>query len=194
MDSFPDIHDQVRSFAMRERLKAANGSAGNQVIITVPGPKGAMPMALIKLFNSKSVMSLQINEALRLTDLWLDRIAADKSAGDAKSKVVRNKPAELVDACFTEEGDKIAEARAYGGKSRCNELYPVYSDPRIASGGPLAGSTLKCRLKPISATDYTHPLTAGEMTRLKAIFPQGVCDNSKPGIEQQTVRKVWQTW
>jgi hypothetical protein len=194
MDSFPDIHDQVRSFAVRERLRSAHGNADNQVMITLPGPTGAMPMALYKLFDPKSVVGVQTKEALRLMDLWLDRIAADKTPGNNASKVSRNKPSELVDACFTEGGDKIAEPRVYGGTGRCNQLYPVYTDPRIASGGPLAGNILKCQLKPIDKKDYTHPLTDSQMTRLQAIFPQGVCDYSKSGVEQQTVHKTWQSY
>jgi hypothetical protein len=194
MDSFRDIHDQVRSFAMRERLKSAHGRADNQVIITVPGPTGAMPMALYKLFDPKSVMSIQTREAVRLMDLWLDRITADKAAGETADKVARNKPPELVDACFTESGEKIVEARVYGTSGRCNQLYPVYADPRIASGGPLAGNILKCQLKPIDQKDYTSPLSVGDRTRLQAIFAHGVCDYRKPGIEQQTVHKVWQSY
>ena len=153
-----------------------------------------MPMALYKLFDPKSVVGVQMKEALRLMDLWLDRIAADQTPGSAASKVARNKPNELVDACFTEGGDKIAEPRVYGGTGRCNQLYPVYTDPRIASGGPLAGNILKCQLKPIDKKDYTHPLMDSQMTRLQAIFPQGVCDYSKPGVEQQTVHKTWQSY
>jgi len=34
--------------------------------------------------------------------------------------------------------------------------------------------------------------TADEMTRLKQIFAGGVCDWSKPGIEQQPMAATWQ--
>jgi Tannase-like family of unknown function (DUF6351) len=194
MDSFPDIHDQVRSFAERERLKAANGNADNQVIITLPGPSGPVATALLKLFDPKSIVSIQMKDELRLMDLWLDRIAADTKPGNASSKVARNKPAELVDGCFTEGGEKIAETRAYGNNGRCNQLFPVYGDPRIASGGPLAGNILKCQLKPIDAKDYKQTLTGSQMTKLEEIFPQGVCDYSKPGVEQKIARKTWQSF
>jgi hypothetical protein len=194
MDAVPDIHDAVRSFAMRERLKAAQGNADNQVIITLPAPVGPMPAAFLKLFDPKSVQQIQTREALRLMDLWLDRIAADKSTATAKSKIVRNKPAELVDGCFTQAGDKIAEPRVYGTPGRCNHLYPAYADPRIASGGPLAGDILKCQLKAIDTKDYTHPLSESDLARLKTIFPQGVCDYTRPGIGQRIVSKVWQSY
>jgi hypothetical protein len=194
LDSVPDIHDQVRSFSMRERLKAADGNADNQVIITVPGPIGPMPMAFQKLMEPSSILSIQTKEALRLMDLWLDNINADKSAGSAAAKVARDKPAELVDSCFTETGEKIAEVRSYGSAGRCNQLYPPYGDPRIASGAPLAEDILKCQLKPIDKKDYPHALSTDELARLSAIFPQGVCDYSKPGMGQQVTTKTWQSY
>jgi hypothetical protein len=194
MDNIPDIHDQLRSFATRERLKSAHGNAGNQVILTTPGPKDPMPMGLFKLLDPSSVFSLQSKEALRLIDLWLEKIEADKSAGSMASKVVRDKPAELVDACFTEAGEKIAGPRTYGGTGPCDQLYPAYADPRIVSGGPLTGDVLKCQLKPIDNKDYTHALGDSDLARLKAIFPQGVCDYRKPGMGQGVATTPWQSY
>jgi hypothetical protein len=34
--------------------------------------------------------------------------------------------------------------------------------------------------------------TVDEMARLKGIFPGGVCDWSKPGVEQQRMAGTWQ--
>ena len=194
LDAVPDIHDSVRSFAMRERLKTAQGTVGNHVIITLPAPSGPMPMAFFKLFDPKSVQQVQTKEALRQMDVWLDRIAADHSNANLKSKVARNKPADLVDGCFTETGEKIAEPRVYGAPGRCNQLYPSYADPRLASGAPLAGDVLKCQLKPIANMDYAHPLTAANLARLRTIFPQGVCDYTKPGVGQRPISKTWQSY
>jgi hypothetical protein len=42
-------------------------------------------------------------------DQWLDRIAKDSSRLAAALKVARNKPEDLVDACWTEQGEKISE-------------------------------------------------------------------------------------
>jgi len=194
MDAVPDIHDQVRSFSMRERLKAAYGNADNQVILTLPGPTDPMPLGFIKMMDPASMLSVQTKVALRQMDLWLDKIAADQSAGSIASKVVRDKPAELVDACFTASGEKISEPRSYGSSGRCSQLYPAHADPRIASGAPLAGNVLKCQLKPIDSNDYSHALSAEERARLSAIFPSGVCDYSKPGIGQQMATTPWQRY
>jgi hypothetical protein len=73
----------------------------------------------------------------------------------------------------------------------CNSLYPVHADPRIAAGGPVAGDILKCRLKPVDFGDYNVAFSDDERVRLKAIFPKGVCDWSKPGINQRPLLDTW---
>jgi hypothetical protein len=61
---------------------------------------------------------------------------------------------------------------------------------RLVAGGPLTNDILKCQLKEIDAADYAVKFTAAEQERLANIFPEGVCDWSKPGVQQQTN----QTW
>jgi hypothetical protein len=39
--------------------------------------------------------------------------------------------------------------------------------------------------------DYAKPFNAGQWARLQAIFPTGVCDWSKPGLEQQDPLGTW---
>jgi hypothetical protein len=63
----------------------------------------------------------------------------------------------------------------------------VYSNTRREAGGPLAANVLKCQLKPVDSRDYTTPPTAVELARLKALFAGGVCDWSKPGVNQVPV-------
>jgi hypothetical protein len=41
---------------------------------------------------------------------------------------------------------------------------------------------MKCQLKPVTMADYTVPFTTDELLRLVRIFPNGVCDWSKPGV------------
>ncbi|MEO7652437.1 MAG: DUF6351 family protein, partial [Bryobacteraceae bacterium] len=171
MDNKGDIHDRFRSFSTRARLAAANGRADNQVILTL------IPSTKVDVLS-------QMNK-------WLDNIAKDTSGDNALAKVVRNKPAELTDACWTADGEKIAEPQTFDGKGRCNELYPNHSNPRIVAGAPLADNILKCALKAVDANDYPAALTSGQLTRLKQVFPQGVCDYSRPGVGQQQVRGSW---
>jgi hypothetical protein len=43
----------------------------------------------------------------------------------------------------------------------------------------------------VDLKDYNQPLTPEQVDRLKAVFPQGVCDYSRPGVGQQRVDGVW---
>ena len=41
-------------------------------------------------------------------------------------------------------------------------------------------------------TDYPGTPTALQVSRLQSIFATGVCDWSKPGVQQQPLDGVWQ--
>jgi hypothetical protein len=181
----PNVHDKFRSFSERARLMAANGRTDNQVMLVfAPGSGGVL------LTSPKS----RYVQAVGLMDHWLDNIAKDTSSDSMAVKVVRDKPSDLVDACWTTQGEKIAEPQTYDGHGRCSQLYVAYGDPRIAAGAPVANDVLKCALKPIDPKDYIHPLMDDQMLRMKGIFPQGVCDYSRPGVEQQQVKGTWQRY
>ena len=53
----------------------------------------------------------------------------------------------------------------------------------------------KCQLKPLDRNaDYGPlPFTDAQWKKLNAVFPRGVCDYSKPGVEQQGTIP-WQTY
>jgi hypothetical protein len=56
---------------------------------------------------------------------------------------------------------------------------------------PLTNDVVKCQLKPVKAIDYRVALSAEELGRLRRIFPEGVCDYSKRGVEAQPLRGTW---
>jgi hypothetical protein len=117
---------------------------------------------------------------------------SDSSSDPARVKVVRARPKTLgTEGCYDKSTPPvfIAESLKFTSKptTKCSTLYPVYSNPRHEAGGPLAANVLKCQLKPIDAKDYSVQFSAAERTRLDAIFPAGVCDWSKPGVNQTTV-------
>jgi hypothetical protein len=118
-------------------------------------------------------------------DQWLDRIAADKSAGPVLPKIARNKPEDLVDACWGPNEEKITDPK------RCDELYPPHQDPRLVAGEPLIGETQKCALRPLDPKDYRQPLTEAQFARLKKIFPQGVCGYGQPGVGEVVTHRTW---
>ena len=96
-----------------------------------------------------------------------------------------DKPAGLVDACYTVTGERITD------QTVCQQLYPLHANPRLAAGEPLAQDVLKCTLQNLNPRDYARSLTADQLARLKAIFPEGVCDYSRPGVEQKPLAGTW---
>jgi hypothetical protein len=178
-----DIHIRYTSFSTRERLRKANGHTDNHVMLTDDRKWGDSTSAPV------------LAEALNQMDQWLTSLSDDKSSDPKIVKVRRAKPADLVDACWTRDDkpQKIVEPALYGS-GRCEELYPANSIPRGVAGAPVSSDVAKCELKPVDSSDYKVTFTAEEMARLRRIFPDGVCDWSKPGVEQQRPTDSWQTF
>lgn len=169
-----NYHMQWEHFAVRERLIQANGNADNQVMW-----RGGPSTAPISTGNALAISTFE---------QWMEKIVADKAAGSAIEKVLRNKPAAAVDGCFDPSLKFIAEKQTLGvNDSTCNTLFPSYTMPRYQAGGPLAANVFKCQLKPVSAADYKVTFSGPELARLNAIFPSGTCDWTKPGVGQTRV-------
>jgi uncharacterized tannase-like protein DUF6351 len=161
-DGTGDVHDIVNSHITRARLVAANGTSGNQVFhIYAPG-----------IFMDR-VQPANLDEM----DRWLTAIGNDTApARTSLEKVIRNRPANVTDACYTKDGETITDMR------RCAELFPVYSNPRLNAGQPLSATLLKCELKPVDTRDFNATLTNAQLAALGIAFPFGVCDYSKKGV------------
>ncbi len=171
-----DVHLKYHSFSLRERLRAANGNADNSVML----------VAAAKVPSSRQAQSYAIEKM----DEWLTNISRDTVAGPASEKIKRARPQDLVDSCYTATGERITEPQRFS-EGECHNTYPAFPPPRMVAGGPSANNVLKCSLKPIDFADYTVPFSPQERERLAGIFPQGVCDWSRPGIEQQKLIGTW---
>jgi len=176
-----DIHMKFHTFSTEARLENANGDADNQVLLLEDFRFG--------FFSSASPVLI---EAIAQMDQWLVNLADDVSHKPRRTKVVENKPADLVDACWTPEEDpaKIVEDQRYG-EGECDELYPAYPSPRMVAGGPIENDIIACQLKPLDPDDYEVEFSAEEWAQLETIFPHGVCAWSEPGIEQQPLLATW---
>jgi Tannase-like family of unknown function (DUF6351) len=181
-DAQGDIHDRHRDFAIRARLQKANGRADNQVIWIGPprerNQTGGVDLAALSLDTMTK---------------WLDTMAADPKPLSI-DKVVRHKPAEAVDSCWDKAGKKFTESASFNGKGTCNTLYPIHSEPRLVAGAPLANDVLKCQLKAINYTDYKVNFSEEEKKRMAAIFPSGVCNFTKPGVEQVPLKGTYRRY
>jgi len=63
----------------------------------------------------------------------------------------------------------------------------------LVAGAPLADDIAKCQLKPLDPVDYEVSMTDEEWERLGWIFPEGVCDWTRPGVGQKAQIGVWLT-
>lgn len=178
-DPSGDIHDRFRDIVIRARLRKANGDSDNAAF-WVAGPDR-------KMFNAVQA------EALDTMTQWLDDIAAAPGRL-THAKVVRTKPVAATDSYFDAKGVRHAEPLTLTGSSEANRLYPFYSDPRVVAGGPLSVDVLKCRLKPVNARDYKVDFSAAQWTRLKQVFPEGVCDFTRAGVGQVPIKGTFRRY
>ncbi len=177
-----DIHLMFHSFSLRERLVKANGDAGNQVMLvqSADAPGG---------FSTANPVVLS---ALKSLDRWMDAMDADTGPGSPHSRLLRNKPSSLVEACWSPQGTKIVEKQVNGiGTTRCNTLYPVWPAPRQVAGASVANDIIKCRLRPLSPANYRTDFTATQWKALRRAFPRGVCDWKAPGVGHQRPTEAW---
>jgi hypothetical protein len=169
-----DMHNVHQSFAVRERVQQRMGHSDNLVVWftdTTPG----MPKAS------------QTLQALAVMDAWLTGMRIAPGRG-----IVGNKPAAAVDSCFDLQGQLIhAGSDAWSGildggaPGACTQRFPLYGTSRTVAGAPIEGGIYSCALKSVDAAvaDGTYGAwapSADELVQLRKIFPQGVCDYSRP--------------
>src|SRR5262249_55974499 len=157
-------------FSLRERLDKANGNHDNLVLWRFPTPLLAPPA-----FTLQSFLTM---------DKWLANIEADTSDTPIEQKVVRNKPADAVDFCCL-SGDTTCSNKITDQRCDQDPRLRAYSSPRHVAGGPLSVNILKCQLEPFNPCADTVTFTPDQLTRLQQVFSTGVCDWSKPGVNQQ---------
>lgn len=170
-----DMHNTQQSFAARQRMLDADGDASNQVIwFTDARPAVAFD---------------QTPMAFEVIDEWMANIAAHPRRG-----VARNKPERAVDSCFATDGSLIASGRQVwdgvlddADPGACTQHFPIYSSSRRVAGGPYEGGVWKCELQSIDRAvaeglygDWQP--TADERARLEQVFPDGICDFTRPDV------------
>lgn len=168
------IHHVWRSFALRARLDAANGNHKNHVTWRF-GPALLAP--------GKSGLTLQSFLAM---DKWLGAMKANTDAGSVESKIVSSRPPDAVDFCYLSTDATFANKVTDSAMCDTDKFLKPHSSPRQVAGGPPAENILKCQLKALDPNDYAPAvLTSAQLARLQAVFPTGVCEFKKPGVEQQ---------
>jgi hypothetical protein len=170
-----NMHNSHQSFAARQRIRDAKGNSNNQVIWFSDYVSGQVPD--------------RTPEALEVMDEWMVNILYRPWRG-----VAGNKPPRAVDGCFDASGKQIAAGKhVWDGilddkpDGACTKVFKIYSTSRQVAGGPFKGSIFKCQLKPVSKAiadgDYgVWTPDPGQQFLLEKIFPEGVCEFSKPDV------------
>jgi hypothetical protein len=176
---FPNgnVHGRFRAMSIRQRILDANdGSAPNHIMWVVP------PTTIST--NTTGLAMDKVNQ-------WMESLLTDTSNDSYAAKVVNAKPADLKDGCWDPSGNRIDEPMTMDPNSQCNTLYPIFGNPRTAAGSSIKDDVVKCKLKPVGRADYAVTFTPTQWTRLKAVFPGGVCDYYKPGLGQNHPVTRW---
>jgi uncharacterized tannase-like protein DUF6351 len=176
------IHHVWRSFALRARLDAANGNHANYVMWRFP--------AVLTAAQSTDPATFALTmQSFTMMDQWLTAMKTDTKSTTQQARIAAAKPTGAFDFC----NKPISPANLFSTSmvtdfALCDTdpaLVP-HASPRQIAGGPVAENVLKCQLRPINRADYNPVgLTDDQFNRLKAVFPDGVCDFTKPGVGQQ---------
>lgn len=73
----------------------------------------------------------------------------------------------------------------------CGQVLPVTSTPRMVAGMPETDDIIRCQLRPIDPADYAGKLSDDQLQQLVGIFPDGVCDYSRPAAEDVAHSMIW---
>ena len=177
-----DIHVRYHTFSMRERLRAANGSAANHVSLLEDNRYGG--------FSTRSPL---LRSAIVNMDRWLTNLEKSGAAPFDIDDIAEAKPASLREGCYSrdEEPVFVAQPLDRDPASECEQWYPSASFPREVAGESVAADIIKCSLKPVDPADYEVAFTDEQWRRLREIFSDGVCDYSRPGVQQQGLQGTW---
>ena len=171
------FHDAYRAWAVRARLDREHGTHENQVIW-----QGFAPIIGDTQYTEQGLVAI---------DRWLAAVEKDHSGTPLAKKLIQNRPADVHDQCSDGIGQVIAEP---AGSQACAAIVQRYTTPRVVAGEPVSTDQNACQLKPLRREAYgTVAFTDVEWSALQKVFPTGVCDFTKPGIDQQPTIP-WQTY
>jgi hypothetical protein len=117
--------------------------------------------------------------ALVAIDRWIAAIRTDGSSRSLPAKVIADRPPDIHDECFDGNGNRVSDGIC--GPS----VVPVYGTPRTVAGEPITADQNSCRLRPLNRADYSVSFTDAQWAKLQSALATGVCDWSRPGVDQQ---------
>jgi hypothetical protein len=166
------FHDAYRTWATRARMEREQGAFPRNHVIWM----GHAPLIGDLGYTTEGLLAM---------DRWLAAVEKDESGASRAEKVVRNRPEDIVDRCSNIDGVDRVAVPGVGQVCSLRDVESRYGTPRTVAGESVATDTNKCALKPHRRSDY-YPVefTDDQWARLERAFPTGVCDWSRPGVDQ----------
>ena len=159
-------HDYSHAFFMRARLlREQNGELGNYVMWF-----GNTPILGDPSFHVRAFLAM---------DRWLAAVEADERKIPLAEKILEDRPADIENRCETVPGIDT------GVQCLLDATQTKYGTPRTISGAGIASDIGACTLEPLVRSEHPVSFSDAEWARMEKIFPEGVCDWSKPGVEQR---------
>ena len=184
-----DIHDRFRAFSVRDRMSTDGKRATNEVLYTRQGTN------ISELVDARSLPDLEMIQQL---DRWLDAVdvatrGTARPTTDAgwQKLLGSTRPKGLTDNCVTPDGQAFISDDVYETDNPCTKAFVIHGDPRTAAGAPRSNEIIKCQLTKVDDTTYGTPLTPDQQARLARIFPDGVCDWTRPSVGQVPLQGTW---
>jgi hypothetical protein len=180
------FHDQARGYMAAERIERTFGSR-----------------------ETHSIWSgvLLTNDAWPTMHSWLDALVEARRAtggvsddGSWTDEVAAARPAQGGDACVVTTAGyapvPLAAPGVAGERGKpCEQVFRVGASPRIAAGGPTTEDVVKCRTTAPRRSLYPGiTFTAEQWAELTEIFPDGVCDWTRPGVGEVARSQTWLHW
>ena len=175
------FHDAYRTWSMRARLEREEGHFPENHVIWF----GQTPLLGDPSYQSNAVVAM---------DRWLSAVESDNRSVSLEQKVAEDRPSDVHDRCSSVDGVEQIALPGIGPVCQLDAVQTKYATPRVVAGEDIATDKQKCQLKPLRQLDY-YPIqfTPDQWSQLRATFPSGVCDFSKPGVDQTGAAR-WQTY
>jgi Tannase-like family of unknown function (DUF6351) len=175
------FHDAYRSWAIRARLQQAEGHFPTNDVIWF----GETP-----LIGDPNYAA----EALVAMDGWLSAVEADHRSLSLEQKIADDRPSTVHDQCSDIPDVDQVVVPGVGEVCQSPVLQTRFATPRMEAGESIATDQEKCQLEPLSQSSY-YPIVFSdqEWAELEQIFPNGVCNWSKAGVDQRPTIP-WQTY
>jgi hypothetical protein len=175
------FHDAYRSWTIRARLEQQEGHPPKNHVIWF----GQTPLIGDMQYTTQGLLAM---------DRWLSAVEADHRPLSLPDKVAADRPADVHDQCSSVSGLEQVAVPGVGPVCELPAVQTKFGTPRMQAGEGLATDIEKCQLKPLRQADfYPATFTADQWTALEKTFPTGVCDYTKPGVDQRGTIP-WQTY